>query len=40
MSITIPSWLAWTFGVPVGVLGFWFVFLCLCLLWAHMRRPR
>ena len=40
MTIQIPSWLVWTFAIPVGVLVFWFVLLCLCLLWAHMRGPR
>ena len=37
MGVTIPSWLMWTFGIPAGVVFFWFVVLCLCLLWAHMR---
>jgi hypothetical protein len=40
MSIEIPSWLVWTFAVPAGVVVFWFLVLCLCLLWAHMRWPR
>lgn len=40
MIIQIPSWLVWTFAIPVGVLVFWFTLLCLCLFWAHVRRPR
>jgi hypothetical protein len=40
MSFQIPSWFVWTFAVPVGVLVFWFVLLCLCLFWAYVRRPR
>lgn len=40
MSVQIPSWLLWTVAIPLGVLVFWFTLLCLCLFWAHMRRPR
>ena len=40
MTVHIPSWLLWCFGVPMGVLVFWGFFLAVCLLWAHLRRPR
>ena len=40
MTLQIPSWLLWTFAIPLGVLAFWFTLLCLCLFWAYVRRPR
>jgi hypothetical protein len=40
MTFQIPSWLLWTLAIPFGVLAFWVTLLCLCLFWAHVRRPR
>jgi len=33
MTLTIPAWLLWLIGIPLGVFVLWLVFLGVCMLW-------
>ena len=40
MTLTIPTWVLWLFGIPLGILLFWFIFLGVCFWWAFLRDGR